>query len=376
MAPWLKPTLTKPSRVDCHPADSRGRLPRDLSTSSLQVAARGIPLPDLGADNAHQILIEKTVMSAYSVVIPTFNRRATVLHAVNSVVAQSRPAQSIIVVDDGSTDGTEELFASHSAQVQYIRTPNSGVSAARNVGIRACDSPWVAFLDSDDTWHPEKMQLQFEALEQTSANACYTRIASDDGTEANDVNTIDSSLSEGESRAYQPALQFFSSKNHPMVQTLLIRLSLVREFGGFDEKLAVAEDTKLFYQVLMSGGFAYVNKTLASLSRRRTGYGLSDDPSMDSMRTRYAAALSVQEEFFQKLQGVGAPESRFPKSRIPFFLRRCAEIACVSGDMEECQALSIRGLKAGGVSVETALALYMLLFPKLRKVQLQRRWNL
>ena len=101
-----------------------------------------------------------------SVIIPTFNRKQLLLEAVESVRRQSFRDWELLVVDDGSTDGTDQVIESLiSDGIRCIRQEHSGVSAARNRGIRAARNDWIAFLDSDDYWHKQKLQQQFEALE-------------------------------------------------------------------------------------------------------------------------------------------------------------------------------------------------------------------
>ena len=93
--------------------------------------------------------------SNVSVVIPTFNRGHTLNRAIDSVLGQTLLPSEIIVIDDGSTDGTEELISKEYSSVSYIKTDNRGVSAARNLGMKAAKSDWFAFLDSDDQWLPQ-----------------------------------------------------------------------------------------------------------------------------------------------------------------------------------------------------------------------------
>lgn len=101
-----------------------------------------------------------------SVVIPTYNRLAYLREALASVLAQTRPADEILVVDDGSTDGTEEALRAMPAPVRYFRQQNAGPAAARNHGLSEARGDWIAFLDSDDLWVPEKLAAQLEFLEQ------------------------------------------------------------------------------------------------------------------------------------------------------------------------------------------------------------------
>lgn len=102
-------------------------------------------------------------MPKISVVIPTFDRAEVLPRALDSVLAQTRPADEILVVDDGSRDHTPSLAARYPS-VRWLHGPNLGVSAARNRGIRESEGEWLAFLDSDDAWKPEKLTLQLDAI--------------------------------------------------------------------------------------------------------------------------------------------------------------------------------------------------------------------
>src|SRR5262245_24730960 len=97
-----------------------------------------------------------------SVVIPTFNRAHLITGAIESVLAQTLPPLEIIVVDDGSTDDTPERLAPYLDRIVFLGQENRGVSAARNAGIQAARGNLIAFLDSDDVWHPRKIEIQAE----------------------------------------------------------------------------------------------------------------------------------------------------------------------------------------------------------------------
>jgi GT2 family glycosyltransferase len=104
--------------------------------------------------------MENTVSSQISVIIPTCNRAWTLSRAVDSVLAQTLSPKEIIVVDDGSTDDTPDLLAKYGKTIQVVTQPNQGVSAARNLGIRYSSGDYIALLDSDDQWEPEKLACQ------------------------------------------------------------------------------------------------------------------------------------------------------------------------------------------------------------------------
>lgn len=105
-----------------------------------------------------------TMLPSISVVIPVYNGAHLIGAAIHSVLAQTRPPDEIIVVNDGSTDGTLDALSSFRHAITVITTTNRGVASARNAGIRAARGEWIAFLDADDVWYPDKLECQFSML--------------------------------------------------------------------------------------------------------------------------------------------------------------------------------------------------------------------
>ena len=99
-----------------------------------------------------------------SVIIPVYNGAAYLGAAIESVLGQSRPPTEIIVVDDGSTDGSAAVAARFGNQVRAIFQEHGGIGAARNTGVRAAGGDFLAFLDADDLWMPDKLALQLEVF--------------------------------------------------------------------------------------------------------------------------------------------------------------------------------------------------------------------
>jgi hypothetical protein len=108
------------------------------------------------------VRFSKQAAPKFSVVIPAYNSAATLRRAVESVLAQSWPAHEIIVVDDGSTDDTWPLAREFGDQVRLIHQPNAGVSIARNRGVEAATGDWLAFLDADDWYYPDRLRWHAE----------------------------------------------------------------------------------------------------------------------------------------------------------------------------------------------------------------------
>src|SRR5437868_527193 len=93
----------------------------------------------------------------FTVIIAVYNGARTIHRAIEPVLAQSLPPYALIVVDDGSTDGTATVVKAFSAAVKYRYQPNAGVSAARNAGAAAANGEWLAFLDADDWYYPDRL---------------------------------------------------------------------------------------------------------------------------------------------------------------------------------------------------------------------------
>jgi glycosyltransferase involved in cell wall biosynthesis len=113
------------------------------------------------------------LQDSITVVITAYNSQRHLAEAIESVLRQSLAPAQIVVVDDGSTDGTAEIALSFPA-VELIRQENSGPGAARNAGVRAARHPWLALLDSDDLWHPDKLQKQIEWVREKEIELVFT----------------------------------------------------------------------------------------------------------------------------------------------------------------------------------------------------------
>lgn len=172
-----------------------------------------------------------------SVVIPTFNRVVQVAEAIQSVLDQSVAPREVIVVDDGSSDGTEAMIRDRFGdQVNYVYQANRGVSHARNTGIQRASGNWIAFLDSDDQWMPEKLQVQMAALVNNPGYGfCHTNeIWIRKGKRVNPMNKHDKSGG----TIYQKCLPLCVISP----SSVLMRREIFAETGWFDESLPACED--------------------------------------------------------------------------------------------------------------------------------------
>jgi glycosyltransferase involved in cell wall biosynthesis len=101
-----------------------------------------------------------------SVIVPAYNSERYLGEALQSVLSQTRRPFEVIVVDDGSSDGTPSVASSFGDDVHYVRQPNGGIGAARNHGVDLAAGDYIAFLDADDVWEPDKLERQLAALEE------------------------------------------------------------------------------------------------------------------------------------------------------------------------------------------------------------------
>ena len=222
--------------------------------------------------------MDAQLMDTVSVVIPTYNRAALLVEAVESVLAQSVLPDELIVVDDGSTDDTRDVCSRWPSPVRYIYQPNAGVSAARNHGIGEARGRYIAFLDSDDVWRPEKLAAQLAVMRALPSVGWCTagheiidlkgqpRFASDgfsngfpvfrnlgvgpDEFFGADLERTHVDVAEVSHTVYwgdSYGLSFYGNFTYP--SALMIDRRLIDEVGVFDESLRVAEDTEYCHRL-------------------------------------------------------------------------------------------------------------------------------
>lgn len=180
---------------------------------------------------------------AVSVVIPTYNRRRRVCEAVDSVLSQTMTHFELIVVDDGSTDETAAALDRYAGRIRLLCQENRGVSAARNRGAACARGKWIAFLDSDDLWRPEKLAVQTAFFgRRPEARICQTEeIWIRNGVRVNPGRRHRKPSGD----IFLPSLALcLVSPSAVMLET-----SLFRETGGFDESLTAAEDYDLWLRI-------------------------------------------------------------------------------------------------------------------------------
>lgn len=186
------------------------------------------------------------------VVIPAYNAARFLPRCLESVRAQTLQPDEVIVVDDGSTDGTAALAAELGAKV--VRRENGGLSAARNTGIQSTSCEWIALLDADDLWAPEKLERQAACVRPETV-LVYTgiRIFGDDGVRE-EVRAADTAF----------AKKVLRYRNLITPSTVLARREMLLGGGGFREDIRACEDWEMWFRLQHLGDFECVSDPLTN----------------------------------------------------------------------------------------------------------------
>lgn len=193
-------------------------------------------------------------------IIPTFQRREFVRRAVASVLTQSYRDFELIVVDDGSTDGTREALAPFADRLRYIRQENRGTAAARNAGLAVAEGEIVAFLDSDDRWLPHHLDVLIEIFGRhpsaVLAGTCPGFLTAGDD-EPGDAELLD------------PLPRLLIANDIGYVSCVGVRRSAIAEVGGFSEGFEPAEYTDLVLRLALLGPFALLRSRTVVIQATR-----------------------------------------------------------------------------------------------------------
>jgi glycosyltransferase involved in cell wall biosynthesis len=316
----------------------------------------------------------KTSSPRVSVIIPAFNRAWCVAHAVESVLAQTFKDFEIVAVDDGSSDGTADVLEKFGDRVRLIRQENRGVSAARNSGIRAARGNWVAFLDSDDRWHPEKLERQLSALDKYSAKICFTRCVNAQNETLRDIEFVSFTPREPEILYVQnPADSVCFSPRHPLIQTMVAEKKLLEKVGLFDESFHAAEDAELIFRLSFLSGFIYIDSPLATIFENSVN-SLTYSETLGPMARRHQAYLRLLGQMYWRLAETSPEKIPVLRKQLGYFISRRAEIACAAGQLPVARALARDGIFFAGSFRDFARCAGILLAPNLVRSRAHKKW--
>ena len=215
-------------------------------------------------------------MPQVSIVIPAFNPGDRLARAVESVRRQTFTDWDLVAVDDGGQEDLTWLDRLGDDRITLIRQPNRGVSVARNVGVGASGAPYLAFLDQDDEWLPEKLQQQMTEMQARDAGFSYTEFVWVSAT--GEVASVPSEID---------YLSFLSGSQHICLSSVVVSRAAYVKVGGHDPLYAQMQDYDLFLRLLL------VEERTAPVVEHLVRYRLHDSNASNDYETALAEALAI-----------------------------------------------------------------------------------
>ncbi len=226
-----------------------------------------------------------------AVVVPAYNRATMVSETIESILAQSHPADEIIVVDDGSTDATLEVLERYRNSIRILEQPNSGVAVARNRGIRAATADWIALVDSDDRWQPNFLSCCLGIAEgDPEAELIYTRYHRWSGTRLLPNPAL------GEPPGTNPLRKLLHLRQLCSASSCMIKRSAILSAGAFNEQrdLHPSEDWECWTRLAIRGVKFGFSPEPCAWVRVHGGNTMSDPPRMERSMLRALDAIIAQ----------------------------------------------------------------------------------
>lgn len=235
-----------------------------------------------------------SLLPGVSVIVPTYNRRELLARAIDSILAQTVPVDEIIVVDDGSSDGTEQMLAArYGDRIHHVWQANAGVSVARNRGMAMANGSYIALLDSDDLWHPDKNARQLEWLERHpdyDMVLCDVERVDADGHPLGVLRRRDTIREDGR------VLRWLIHDPALVPASMMMRRRVYKRIGGFDESLRTAEDLEYHLRIARHFQIGVIEETLVVAMRDHDGLSALPTTNDDYVRVMEETLASVADE--------------------------------------------------------------------------------
>lgn len=266
--------------------------------------------------------------STVSVIIPVYNCERYIGEAIRSVQAQTFPAFEIIIVDDGSTDETRRALQPFSDSIRYFHQPHSGVGSARNLGLAHSSGDLIAFLDADDLWLPDKLQLQIDFLRQHPDYALvYTDMSMFD-----EAGVIHESVKQWLGMTLPRGWIFrqLFAETLFAADSVMVRRQCLERVGNFDTSLLSGEDYHMWLRLARRYQFGYIDQPLLMYRQHpgMTTRTLGNANALPNGIPWEAVVIEKIIELYPEIRNeLGASTIRKRLARTHFFLacRRMAE---------------------------------------------------
>jgi glycosyltransferase involved in cell wall biosynthesis len=273
--------------------------------------------------------MQKSISDEVSVVIPVYNAEPYLEDTLKSVFAQTYPHIEIIAVDDGSSDRSVDILERYPGRVVLVQQKNSGPAVARNRGVRQAGGKWIAFLDADDLWAPNKIQRQLDACGQfvwSHTDSVFSGGANDGRRDSDFTAKHQGSV-----------LEKLICTNFVSTSTVMIQTQVFLDVGGFDESLRSIQDWELWIRVAKSNDIGYLDEPL-------TRYRVHAVSTSRNTRRTLPNHLKVIEKVF----AVDGPAERLrhlmPSAKASSY-SICSQIAEEEGDLSFALRCSLLACK-------------------------------
>jgi Glycosyl transferase family 2 len=255
----------------------------------------------LGDLRSNTVFLWPQIRCEVDVILPCYNVQPYLPRALASVFSQSFTGYRVCAVDDGSTDGTIGILERNAHRCTLTRQPRRGAAAARNLAIRMSDSPFIAFLDADDEWLPDKLQRQVGILKENPSLGLVCSLCAFEHRRQHAAGSASQSMTGSTGKLFLPILR----DCFVFTPTVVVRRQCLEEIGLFNEALSVSEDFNLWLRIAARWEIALLPEVLA-VTHTRPG-GLSQTTSSQQ---RAADAVAALEHVRHGCPGLADEESR------------------------------------------------------------------
>jgi len=284
-----------------------------------------------------------------SVIIPTYNRAHLVGRAIQSVLNQTYKDFELIIIDDGSTDNTENIikeFQKKDKRTKYIKhNKNKGGSAARNTGIKAAKGEYIAFQDSDCEWLPEKLGKQIKIFKRASPEIGVVYTGSKVIKNNKKFYAPSSKIKKKEGNIYKALLE----GNFISTGTAVVVTEYLKKVGMFDERLPRFQDWELWIRLSKYYRFKFINEPLY-INYRQTAGNISNDQN---------ALIVAQKLILEKHLGEFKEQGKKFLSKKYFSL---GNLLCQNGEMSRGREYILKAIRIYSFSIKYFCALFFSMF--------------
>ncbi len=260
-------------------------------------------------------------MPNVSVIIHTYNNEKFIVETIESVLNQTYRDYEIIVVDDGSVDGTHDALLPYMQQIRYHYKENGGIASAKNTGIRLSQTEFIAFLDHDDLWAPDKLKLQMECFnENPQVGLVYAKYTSfRDGKE----------LRTKPEKGYSGWIfKELLSKSFIQTSTVMVKKECLDAVGPYDESFSLGDEYDMFLRISKKFQCGFIDKGLTRYRVHDTNAS-KDDFLFDKEN------LGVYKKVYNNFTDLNGEEKKILRKRIAGYSMKVAEGLYRLGKLEE-----------------------------------------